>query len=155
MPPGLLQLTAVRHQRRATAPRAVVQNAAARLVTGARRSNHITPVLQQLHWLPVRQRIIFKIAGLVHQSLAGVAPVYLTEDCRQLSDIGLRPLRSGSSDIRMLSVPATHNRFGDGSFTAAGPRLWNELPADLRRPNLTFPVFKQKLKTYLFGLACS
>ena len=64
-------------------------------------------------------------------------------------------LGSGSSDIRMLSVPATHNRFGDRSFTAAGPRLWNELPADLRRPNLTFPVFKQKLKTYLFGLACS
>ena len=55
----------------------------------------------------------------------------------------------------MLSVPATHNRFGDRSFTAAGPRLWNELPADLRRPNLTFPVFKLKLKTYLFGLACS
>ena len=89
------------------------------------------------------------------QSLAGVAPVYLADDCRQLSDIGRRPLHSGSSDIRMLSVPVTHNRFGDRSFTAAGPRLWNELPADLRRPNLTFPVFKQKLKTYLFGLACS
>jgi len=87
--------------------------------------------------------------------LAGVAPVYLADDCRQLSDIGCRPLRFGSSDIRMLSVPATHNRFGDRSFTAAVPRLWNELPADLRWPNLAFPVLKQKLKTYLFGLACS
>ena len=51
-----------------------VQNAAARLVTGARRRDHITPVLQRLHWLPVRQRVSFKIAGLVHQSLDGVAP---------------------------------------------------------------------------------
>jgi len=43
-----------------------VQNAAARLVTGARRCDHITPVLWQLHWLPVRQRVLFKIAGLVY-----------------------------------------------------------------------------------------
>ena len=45
-----------------------VQNAAARLVTGAKKRDHITPVLQQLHWLPVRRRIEFKIACLVHQS---------------------------------------------------------------------------------------
>ena len=132
-----------------------VENAAARLVTGARRSDHITPVLRQLHWLPVHQRIIFKITGPVHQSLASVTPMYLTEDCRQLSDIGRQPLRSGSNDIRLLSVPRTHNRLTDRSFTAAGPRLWTELPADLRWPNLTFLVFRQKLKTYLFGPVCS
>jgi len=45
-----------------------VQNAAARLVTGARRRDHITPVLRQLHWLPVRQRVDFKIAVLVYKS---------------------------------------------------------------------------------------
>ena len=45
-----------------------VQNAAARLVTGARRCDHITPVLWQLHWLPVRQRVVFNIAGLVYIS---------------------------------------------------------------------------------------
>jgi len=43
-------------------------------VSGTRHPDHITPVLQQLHWLPVRQRVIFKIAGLVHQSLAGAVP---------------------------------------------------------------------------------
>jgi len=50
-----------------------VQNAAARLVTGAKRSDHISPVLRQLHWLPVRQRVVFKIATLVHRSLSGLA----------------------------------------------------------------------------------
>ena len=69
-----------------------VQNAAARLVTGARRRDHITPVLLQLHWLPISQRVVFKIAGLVHQSLAGVAPAYLADDCRLLSDAGRRPI---------------------------------------------------------------
>ena len=53
-----------------------VQNAA-RLVTGTCRRDHVTPVLRQLHWLPVRQRVVFKIAELVHQSLVGAAPEYL------------------------------------------------------------------------------
>ena len=108
-----------------------VQNAAARLVTGARRCDHITPVLRQLHWLPVRQRVVFKIAGLVHQSLVGLAPAYLADDCRLLSDVGRRPLRSNSNDTRKLLVPRTHNKLGDRSFSAAGPRLWNNLPPGL------------------------
>jgi len=76
---GLLQLIAVRNEllRRLQS----VQNAAARLVTGARRRDHITPVLRQLHWLPVRQRVAFKIAGLVHQSLVGAAFTYLADHC--------------------------------------------------------------------------
>ena len=49
-----------------------VQNAAARLITGTRRTEHITPVLQSLHWLPVRQRILFKVAVLVHNASTGV-----------------------------------------------------------------------------------
>ena len=59
-----------------------VQNAAARLVTGAGRRDHIIPVLRRLHWLPVRQRVVFNVAGLVHQSLEGVAPAYVIDDCR-------------------------------------------------------------------------
>jgi len=90
-------------------------------------SDHITSVLRQLHWLPVRQRVAFKIAGLVHQSLASAAPAYLADDCHLLSDAGRRPLRSRSNDIRKLLVPRTHNKLGDRSFSAAGPRLWNDL----------------------------
>ena len=128
-----------------------VQNAAAHLVTGARRCDHITPVLRLLHLLSVRQRVVFKIAGLVHQSLVGLAPAYLADDCRLLSDVGRRPLRSNSNDMRKLLVPRTHNKLGDMSFSAAGPRLWNDLPPELRRPGLTFDSFRQSLKTDLFG----
>jgi len=128
-----------------------VQNAAARLVTGTRRSDNITPVLRQLHWLPVRQRVAFKIAGLVHQSHAGAAPAYLADDCHLLSDAGRRPLRSHSNDIRKLIVPRTHSKLGDRRFSAAGPRLWNELPPGLRRPGLSFDSFRRSLNTNLFG----
>jgi len=77
---------------------------------------------------------VFKIAGLVHQSLVGAAPAYLADDCRLLSDVGRRPLRSISNDMRKLLVPRTLNKLGDRSFSAAGPRLWNDLPPGLRRP---------------------
>jgi len=51
-----------------------VLNAAARLITGTRRRDHITPILRQLHWLPVRQRVEFKLAMLVFKPLHGLAP---------------------------------------------------------------------------------
>jgi len=87
----------------------------------------------------------------VHQSLGGLAPAYLADECRLLSDIGRRPLRSNSNDMRKLLVPRTHNKLGDRSFSAAGPRLWNDHPPGLRRPGLTFDSFRQSLKTHLFG----
>jgi len=52
----------------------VIQNATARLITGVRRHEHITPVLKQLHWLPVRQRVHFKLAAMVFRALHGTAP---------------------------------------------------------------------------------
>jgi len=59
--------------------------AAARLVSGARRYDHITPVLQELHWLPVRRRVDFKMATLVYLSLSGMAEAYLAADCHSWS----------------------------------------------------------------------
>jgi len=144
--PGLLQLPAVGLLRRLQS----LQNAAARLVTGARRCDHITPVLRQLHWLPVRQHVVFKIAGLVHQSLVVAALAYLADDCCLLSDVGCCPLWYNFNDIRKLLVSRTHNKLGDGSFSAAGPWLWNDLPPGLRRPGLTFDSFRQSLKTHFF-----
>ena len=68
-----------------------VQNAAARLLTSERRCDHITPLLRQLHWLPVQRRVEFKIACLVHQSLASLAPTYLTTDIHLVSELWSSP----------------------------------------------------------------
>jgi len=57
-----------------------VKNATARLVTGTRRCDHITPVLRLLHWLPVRQRVDFKVATLIHRSLSGNSASYLADE---------------------------------------------------------------------------
>jgi len=73
-----------------------VQNAAARLVSGASRRDHITPVVRELYWLPVRQRIHFKLGCLMHKSLSGQAPQYMVDDVQLVADSGRRLLRSTS-----------------------------------------------------------
>jgi hypothetical protein len=121
-----------------------VQNAAARLITRSRRRDHIAPVLRELHWLPVRQRIKFKVACLVFQSLSNQAPEYLSADCRLVTG-SLR-----SADTRTCAVPRTHNSFGDRSFSTSGPYLWNTLPKDIRQADISYIHFKRLLKTFLF-----
>ena len=69
-----------------------VQNAAASMVTSIRRSDHITPVLRQLHWLPLRQSVDFKVATLVHRSLSDISPSYLANGRRLFADVRVRRL---------------------------------------------------------------
>jgi len=124
-----------------------VQNAVARLVSGASRREHITPVLRELHWLPVHQQIHVKLSCLMHKSLSEQAPQYLVDDMQLVADSGRHLLRSASD--RTCVVPRTHNSFGDRSFSAAGPRVWNALPQKLRQ-DTGFGQFRRKLKLHLF-----
>jgi len=128
----------------------VVQNAAARLVTGARRSEHMTPVLCDLHWLTVRQRITFKTAVLVYKCLDGMASQYLQMHCELMSTFTSWHLRSAHSG--RLTVPCTRINYGDCSFAVQGPRVWNSLPVELRTPDITLATFRNRLKTFLFHL---
>ena len=65
-----------------------------------------------------------------------------------ITDSDRRQLRSAAA--RTCLIPRTHNKFGDRSFGAAGPRMWNSLPPHLRR-DMKFAHFKRQLKTFLFG----
>ena len=92
----------------------------------------------------------FKVAGLVHQSLAGVTPhtSLMTVACSRMPAVarcGRIPMNCGTCSYR-----ADTRKLGDWSFSVAGPRLWNDLPPRLR-PGLSFDTFKQSLETYLFG----
>jgi len=93
-----------------------VQNAAARLITKTGRRERITPVLRELHWLPVRQRIDFKLALLVYKALHGQLPQYLAEDCQLLTDIGRRSLRS--ADVLTCATRRTRMRLRDRRFSS-------------------------------------
>ena len=113
-----------------------VQNAAARLVSGACCYDHITPVLTTLHWLPVRKRVMFKTVVLVWKCLNGTAPGCLSELCVPVASAsGRQHLRSAS--IGLLQVPTARTMIGRRSFAVAGPSLSNSFPAALRRPEIT------------------
>ena len=126
-----------------------VQNAVAHLTTGVRRCEHIMPVLGQLHWLPVRRRVEFKILSLDYRSLAGTAPVYLADKCTLATAAGCHPLLS--ADSRTCIIKRLCNQFGDRSFATAGPTLWNSMPEQHQQPDITFRQFIRSRRTLLFG----
>ena len=126
-----------------------VQNCAARLIRGARKFDHVTPLLIDLHWLPMTYRPMFKILLTVFKILQGRAPEYLTE-LITIYNPG-RSLRSNGSLI--LNVPRSDTKsWGDRAFSIAVPRLWNSLPIELRTTT-NIEEFKSRLKTHLFNMA--
>ena len=127
-----------------------VQNATARMVTGARKFDHISPVIRELHWLPVRQRIAFKLALLAYKAQRSMVPGYLADMCVPTSSCSRRRnLRSERAN--MLNVPMTKTAYGERGFNSSGPRTWNSLPANLRDPGVSLEAFRKGLKTYLFS----
>ena len=124
-----------------------VLNAAARVTCLIPKFFHITPVLRELHWLPVKFRVEFKIALLVFKTLNALAPQYLSE----VLVVKPRTRYSLQSDSETLLVihKVTRKTFGDGAFFHAGPTVWNALPSSLRNC-MNIDSFKVQLKTYLF-----
>jgi hypothetical protein len=123
-----------------------VQNSAARVVTMTPRSAHITPIRKSLHWLPIRQRIIFKILLITFKALNGLAPHYI----RELLTIykPQRTLRS-ASQLKLEPVPSNLKTFGDKAFSVVAPKLWNSLPMKVKT-STSLNSFKTNLKEHLF-----
>ena len=126
-----------------------IQNSAARLVSRSRNSAHITPILKQLHWLPVRERLEYKILSLVYRLNTNQAPTYMSE-MMQIYKPTRAGLRSGN-DHRFFEVRARRS-WGDRSFMVAAPRLWNSLPIAIKSSS-NLSNFQKCLKTYLMKKA--
>ena len=96
-----------------------VLNAAARLVFSARRSERITPLLRELHWLRVPERVTFRLCVLAYRCRHGTAPAYLAETLLRTSNVDTRR-RLRSADSAMLVVPSTRrSTLGDRAFPVA------------------------------------
>ena len=123
-----------------------VQNSAARLIVKAPKSSHITPILKELHWLPVHLRIDYKIALFCFKALNGLAPEYIKNLL-----IPYNPTRSlRSSGKNLLVEPQTRLKtYGDRAFSSSGPRIWNSLPLEIRNSS-SITLFKSRLKTHYF-----
>ena len=121
-----------------------VQNAAACLLSFTQKTEHIAPILKELHWLPVAVRIEFKI--LVFEAYHGIVPLYISDTIAKYEPT--RSLRSSSK--RLLVVP-WHNlkTYGRRAFSVNGHMLWNSLPNNIRETE-SLSTFKKQIKTFLF-----
>ena len=123
-----------------------VQNSAARLVLRKRKRDHVTPMLKELHWLPVKSRCQYKIAVLTYRHFDGSLAPYLSATlCTRRASRTLR-----SSNENRLVVPRRNLRSaGERAFSFVAPVIWNSLPAGLRQLS-SLNQFKCQLKTHLF-----
>jgi len=124
-----------------------VHNTAARLVLNLRLCDHVTPALNQLHWLPVASWIKFKLCLLMHLIHTGRAPQYLANSVQSVTSGSRRCLRS--SETADYIKRNTRTKFGERGFSYAGPAAWNCLPPHLHSITKT-SAFKSHSKPFLF-----
>ena len=125
-----------------------VQNNAARIALEAPRRSHASPLLRTLHWLPVQQRIEYKVALLTFKVLSTSTPSYL-QLLIQDREHG-RHLRSTTT----LCQPFTTITFAKRAFRCSAPAVWNSLPKTVLSSD-SVAIFKSRLKTFLFSQAFS
>ena len=124
-----------------------LQNTAARIVFKKSKYNHATPLLRELHWLPINKRVIFKVATTVYKCLNGSGPDYLQE--MLIPYVPGRALRSSELSLMVVPKLSRNNNSGKKAFSFYGPSVWNSLPLSLRTCD-SYKRFKQNLKTHLF-----
>ena len=108
----------------------LVQNSATRIISRTPSTKHITPILKQLHWLPVQHSIHFKILLLSFKALHNLAPPYLSE---LLQPYTPSPTLRSSSSSSLLSTPSARlSTMWLRAFSRSAPRLWNSLLLSLR-----------------------
>ena len=108
---------------------------------------HITPIMRDLHWVPIRARINFKVLLLTFKALHGLAPQYL----QSLISVKTPCYNLKGSNTLLLAMPSVKSKamLGDRAFAIAASSLWNSLPSELR--SITCATsFKAHLKTFLF-----
>jgi len=126
-----------------------VQNAAVSLIVGAIKFDRVTTVtslLRERHWLPVKQRITFKMPVMTYKCVHGTTAKYLADY--------IRPPSSATADLHLrltsssrLFVPRLKTAAGDRCFAVTGPRLWNSLPT-LSHQQAPWSFKKKQLKIF-------
>ena len=115
-----------------------IQNTAARILTRTKKYDHISPILKDLHWLRVRERIDFKILMLTYKCLNDLAPPYLSELLEEY--VPTRSLRSESQ--LNLKIPKTRLKsYSDRAVCHIAPVLWNDLPLAIKTAS-SLDIFK-------------
>jgi len=121
------------------------------LIFSARRSEHINPLLHELHRLRVPDRVQFRLSVLAFRCLHGTAPSYLAGSCSlcRFTDVDGRGCLRLANTVSLVVPSTRRTTLGDRAFPVAASRAWNDLPPTITA-SLSLLTFRQQLKTYLF-----
>ena len=123
-----------------------VQNFAARVITGIRKYDHVTPILQQLAWLPVECMLKLRDAVMTYKCLKGLAPPYLCDKFQMRSKIHSVNTRNKDK----LDTPLYNSASGQRTFHYRAVSIWNELPNHIKDID-TLDRFKIEYKRHLLN----
>ena len=117
-----------------------------------RASEHTTPLLRDLHWLRVPERIQFRLCVLADHCVHGTAPAYRADSLRPTSEFVARRNLCSADTTTLLVPPARRVTLGDRTFPVAAARAWNSLPAQIRVTS-SLLSFRRQTKAHLFQLS--
>merc|ERR1712055_500791 len=115
-----------------------VQNAAARLINKLPKHSSVTKAIEDLHWLRVKERCVYKILLIAHKHFSCTSPNFLNN-----------LLETSNSETKKLKLTYYNTKHGRRAFSYTAPRMWNKLPEHMRTEE-SIVTFKKNLKTYLF-----
>ena len=125
-----------------------IQNYGAKLLLGRGKYDSNKEALSELHWLPIKSRIKFKILVLVFKCLRGEVSEYLMNLLVRCTE-QTHTLRSSNIKDRLVIPRTVRQTFASRSFSVSGPTHWNRLPNHIKDSN-SLDIFKKHLKTFLF-----
>ena len=124
-----------------------IQNMSCRVIKQLPKSSHITDHLAELHWLKIRERIMYKVSMLMFKCMHNLAPQYLIDITifTYHQELNLRSRNNSVLPTKLFRTAMVHT----GSISSMGPRIWNSLPITVKNTN-NLETFKSRLKTHLF-----
>lgn len=132
-----------------------VQNTMARIIMRLPKRSSVSAVLKELHWLPIKHRLRFKVGVLTYKALETGQPKYLSELLSPYTSV--KNTRRSNPNLRLLQHFNPGHKINSGShlsycFQDFAPRLWNSFPLNIRTAP-TLGSFRRQLKTHLFSSA--
>ena len=124
-----------------------IQNFAARIVTNSRKFNHITPILKERRWMPIKGSLLYRDAFKTFKCMNGMAPASLSSRFVKRITISGCSTRNANN----LDIPRYKTATGQRSFLYRAVTIWNSLPSSIKL-NPSINIFKRKLRNYLLQL---
>lgn len=130
----------------------LAQNAAARVISGTPRRQHITPIIEQFQWLPINSRCQMKLLLITFKLINKTAPAYI---CDLFNWYCPRRYLRSMNTTSLVPIKNKTVRFGKTLVDTSSSQFWNILPNDIKKSLPTSTSIRNCLNTICYRKYCS